>query len=301
MKRTINVEYNQLDPLLRASGFPDGDVNDPKTGFSPFPGNINQLLFQLKPYEECLSRTKGAMPEFVNPKYADEAKTVFKKPTRLECMMQDFPCLLSGDASRRVGFTSIAADLCFSPVKNATADGVKMQEKGTAPGVAATGEADQYAAIRKIMTSFGCNIKDARETTFSGIKVVPGPAIVIKPSCAVCPAEYKRRFPYPSKINITARSCLVIEGDVTIKSLNLDGALTIKCEEGAIGEIPELIVKNYGWVRVPDESSSLEYIAIRGYKMMKMETRTIVFKKDGTIEGYNPEDEGNQDCACVIA
>ena len=28
------------------------------------------------------------MPEFVNPKYANEERTIFKKPTRLECMMQ---------------------------------------------------------------------------------------------------------------------------------------------------------------------------------------------------------------------
>lgn len=40
----INVEYNQLDPLLRATGQVDGDVND-ETGFSPFPGNINQVSF----------------------------------------------------------------------------------------------------------------------------------------------------------------------------------------------------------------------------------------------------------------
>lgn len=38
----INVEYNQLDPLLRAAGYPEGDVNC-ETGFSPFPGNINQV------------------------------------------------------------------------------------------------------------------------------------------------------------------------------------------------------------------------------------------------------------------
>lgn len=82
------MEYNQLDPLLRSSGFPEGDVNDPNTGFSPFPGNINQLLFALRPYVEVLERTKGAMPEFVNPKYKDSTKTDFKSPTRLECMMQ---------------------------------------------------------------------------------------------------------------------------------------------------------------------------------------------------------------------
>lgn len=42
----INVEYNQLDPLLRASGYPDGDVNS-ETGYSPFPGNINQVCGSL--------------------------------------------------------------------------------------------------------------------------------------------------------------------------------------------------------------------------------------------------------------
>jgi hypothetical protein len=38
----INVEYNQLDPLLRATGHDEGDAND-ETGYSPFPGNINQV------------------------------------------------------------------------------------------------------------------------------------------------------------------------------------------------------------------------------------------------------------------
>lgn len=43
---TINVEYNQLDPLLRNTINKDGDVNDEK-GFSPFPGNLNQLVFKV--------------------------------------------------------------------------------------------------------------------------------------------------------------------------------------------------------------------------------------------------------------
>lgn len=40
---TINVEYNLLDPLLRASGWADGDVND-DSGYSPYPG---EDIFQL--------------------------------------------------------------------------------------------------------------------------------------------------------------------------------------------------------------------------------------------------------------
>lgn len=80
---TVNVEYNQLDPLLRATISPEGDVND-YTGHSPYPGNINQLVFKMDRYCEVLERTQGVLAEFVNPKYADAQKDKFKKPTRLE-------------------------------------------------------------------------------------------------------------------------------------------------------------------------------------------------------------------------
>lgn len=46
---TINVEYNQLDPLLRNTINKEGDVND-ETGFSPFPGNVNQLVFKVNAF-----------------------------------------------------------------------------------------------------------------------------------------------------------------------------------------------------------------------------------------------------------
>ena len=81
--------------LLRAAVA--GDVAD-ASGFSPFPGNINQLLYKLggaDGYAAVLRRTGGAIPEFVNPKYADASKTKFKSPTRLECMMQETPLPVS--------------------------------------------------------------------------------------------------------------------------------------------------------------------------------------------------------------
>ncbi|CAN0327831.1 unnamed protein product, partial [Discosporangium mesarthrocarpum] len=70
---TVNVEYNQLDPLLRScgeggQGGGEGDVNDPVTGYSPYPGNINQLMFALEPYVAVLGQTHGVLGEFVNPK-----------------------------------------------------------------------------------------------------------------------------------------------------------------------------------------------------------------------------------------
>ncbi len=50
----INVEYNQLDPLLRATTYPEGDTNDPATGCSPFPGNANNIVLALPSYHRTL-------------------------------------------------------------------------------------------------------------------------------------------------------------------------------------------------------------------------------------------------------
>jgi hypothetical protein len=52
-----SVEYNQLEPLLRASGR-GADVADAASGLSPYPGNINKLLFQLPTYVAALEYSK---------------------------------------------------------------------------------------------------------------------------------------------------------------------------------------------------------------------------------------------------
>ena len=52
----INVEYNQLDALLRENGG-GGDTAD-GSGYSPYPGNINILIFEVRAsrlYLGCIS------------------------------------------------------------------------------------------------------------------------------------------------------------------------------------------------------------------------------------------------------
>jgi len=142
---TINVEYNQLEPMLKASGYPDGDVND-DSGYSPYPGNINQLVFSIPEYAKVLERTGGLVPEFVNPKYADDQKTKFKKPTRLECMMQDHPRSVGPEA--KVGFTQFD-DWTYSPVKNAIPDAVKKFESGVPGRCASEGEFEVYESYAR--------------------------------------------------------------------------------------------------------------------------------------------------------
>jgi len=118
---TINVEYSQLDPLLKATPT-GGDVAD-ASGFSPYPGNINILVLKVPTMDTVLEKTHGIVPEFVNPKWADATKTNFKSPTRLECMMQDYPRLL--DQEHKVGFTQLDRLMCFTCVKNNIEDAAK--------------------------------------------------------------------------------------------------------------------------------------------------------------------------------
>ena len=116
----INVEYNQLDPLLRSQGDRKGDVPDPATGYSPFPGNANNLVLELGAYAKTLrGEDQGVVLEFVNPKYKDDTRTEFKKPTRLECMMQDIPKLFQKEMGQEanIGFTMFDRWFTFSPAK----------------------------------------------------------------------------------------------------------------------------------------------------------------------------------------
>jgi UDP-sugar pyrophosphorylase len=341
VRTAMNVEYNQLDALLRQNAnsnnhgrggciFPHGDENDPRTGYSPFPGNVNQLLFRLDDYYNGLEKTKGIMPELIiNPKYKDNnsSKTIFKRPIGLECLMQDFPCVLKNTNAnttnaansyattpkksnstspsnspqqehdqqqdqdqnqekdtQRVGFTCVAADFCFSPVKNSTTIGKALQYDGIHAGTAVTGEADLYASYARILSCIGCQISRERaETTetkveqYLGIHILnPGPSIVLKPNFCCTLKEYKNKFPHPENVHISARSTLVVRGaGVVIESLKLDGCLIVDCDDGLTLTIRNREVTNEGWIRVRDEDSDNQLVRMRGYRLAHLEQELV--------------------------
>lgn len=75
----MNVEYNQLKSLFQSGGGEQVDEH----GYSKYPGNINSFVIDAGRYFETLTKTKGVISEFINPKYADETKTKFKSSARL--------------------------------------------------------------------------------------------------------------------------------------------------------------------------------------------------------------------------
>mmetsp|Transcript_106208 Transcript_106208/g.307427 ORF Transcript_106208/g.307427 Transcript_106208/m.307427 type:complete len:238 (-) Transcript_106208:1384-2097(-) len=232
----MNAHHNRSHPLplpptnRESPDFKDGDVDDPATGYSAFPGNVNNLLVKIPSYAAVLAGPdQGVVDEFVNPKYKDDTRTTFKKPTRLECMMQDLPLLLTKQlgSEAKVGFTTMQRWLTFSPAKNDPGAGADSAAKGSPPGSPSSAEADFYSAYLSILgAASGASIERAEPVSKLGIPVTLMPAIVLEPSFALTSEEVGEKF---KGGKISSRSTLVVEGaGVEIEDLELDGALVIK-------------------------------------------------------------------------
>eukprot|EP01025_Chloroclados_australasicus_P016145 TRINITY_DN1797_c0_g1_i1.p1 TRINITY_DN1797_c0_g1~~TRINITY_DN1797_c0_g1_i1.p1 ORF type:complete len:618 (+),score=92.59 TRINITY_DN1797_c0_g1_i1:128-1981(+) len=279
---TINVEYNQLDPLLRATLNPEGDVND-ETGFSPFPGNINQLIIKLDSYVKTLQKTKGIIGEFVNPKYKDDTRTEFKSATRLECMMQDYPKSLPSEA--RVGFSTVnQVWSAYSPVKNSPADALKKSQGGNPSHGAASAEMDTYKATAEALKMGGAKIGGPVKRTFNGVELDLYPQIVFSPAFVNDFLDLEAKVNCKG-LDISNNSTLIINGsDIQIKSLKLDGALIIEAVQGVKLTIDGLSVTNKGWEFESvkkDSPGILEESQIRGFIIKKSGVTSLAFEKPG--------------------
>ena len=288
----INVEYNQLDPLLRTQGDKKGDVADPTTGFSPYPGNANNLVMEMKSYAKTLrGEDEGVVVEFVNPKYKDSTRTEFKKPTRLECMMQDFPKLLQKEMTEeapKIGFTQLERWFSFSPAKNSLESGIEAIASGSAaPGTMSSAESDKYIQNQRKLAYAGMSIPSEAEqlVAVGGIPVTPGPHVILSPSFAITQAEILQKIDGGS---LTTRSSLVLDGeDLTVKNLTLDGALVIKAAHGCKVTVDGLSITNKGWElqEIPEEAKQSktvpEEVSIRGYTMAKHETAEYIIEEPG--------------------
>lgn len=209
------------------------------------------------------------MPEFVNPKYKDASKLAFKKPTRLECMMQEFPRLLS--SFDRVGFTQLDRSMCFTCVKNSLEEAIPKVKAGQPADTALSAEADVYNSNVKLLTLAGANIGPPSRVSWLGIEAEIGAKIVLSPSFFVSFEDLKSRI--KGLVNISSRSTLVLEGDVQIDGLDLDGALEVRAAPGAFAVVKSWAVQNGGskMVTVDDVSTLPAFMRIRGYDLARTE------------------------------
>lgn len=295
----FNVEYHELDQFLRTRAkdtFPDGDVNDPTTSYSPFPGNINHMAIALDPYVRVLEKSFGFVPEVFNPKFVPGAnKRAFKSPARLECMMQDYPKLLVQFASASAehvnsatGHVLFPASLVYSPCKNDAASASVMAHHDIPPQCASSAEHDLFAVNRLRLRTAGVTLPtdtEAKKTEWLGIPVVASAAqIVLNGGFATAQSGIAKKFPSPKSVSISSRSSLILEGrDIVVRSLQLDGALRIVACPGARVDVRSLRVENAGVEYEPvaagENVSAVD--AMRGYLLKQVGVRELRFDAPG--------------------
>lgn len=273
---TLNVEYNQLDPLLRATVNPEGDVPNER-GYSIFPGNINLLVIRLAPYLKVLESSGGIIAEFVNPKFADATKTTFKKPARLETMMQDLPKLfVSGE---KVGVTVFERGWCFSACKNALADAAEKVRGGGPPESASSAENDFYGTGRRKLAMAGMLVEETPGEAIRGVPFVLGPRVILRPSFALTLAEVKARV---RGGRISGCSTLIIEGDVRLENVVIPEGCSLKVSGGEGAILRDYVAEagpGYELELLSDEEMAdpavPEFLRIRGYRIVNAGARSI--------------------------
>ncbi len=268
---TLNVEYNQLDPLLRATVSPEGDVPDVR-GYSRFPGNINLLIIRLAPYLRVLESSGGIIAEFVNPKFSDAARTQFKKPARLETMMQDLPKLFT--SGEKVGVTIFDRAWCFSACKNNLADAAAKVAVGGPPESASSAENDFYLAGRMRLAQAGMDVMAGSARPIRGVPFVAGPRVILRPSFALTLADVRERIRGGA---ISGDSTLILEGDVRLENVTVFGGATLvvlaapgeslalrdlTVSDGPTFSLQELTDAEMASEDVP------EFLRIRGYRIV---------------------------------
>jgi UDP-sugar pyrophosphorylase len=206
-----NVEYNELEPLLIAATG-KGDVAE-ADGYSRFPGNINMFSISLKEYNQCLELSKGVIPEFINPKFTADKKSL-SSSARLECMMQAFP-LHEAFRKHKVSFVSFDRAACFSPIKNNSQEAAAAKSKGIPMENAVSCEEDVYEMNRRWLAAAGAVIHPNSET-----KLLP--AVILDASFALAFVDVKRALQSDpnTTLEIGSNATLFIEGPVIFQGHN---------------------------------------------------------------------------------
>jgi UDP-sugar pyrophosphorylase len=239
------------------------------------------------------------VPEFVNPKYADAAKSVFKKAARLECMMQDHPKVLGAGA--RVGFTQFD-DWTYSPVKNSVEEGRAKLAQGAPGRTAAEGELELYTAGARMLRAAGCALPPPAERSLAvfGFALAAPAIVVLGAAFAPSFSALRARFPAPAAVRIAPTAALVLEGDISVEALDLDGALVIRAAPGAHVRVARARVRNAGWAIVPlseaEAAAASEAARIRGFRIEKRDTRELLFDAPGEylVEDAAPAPGGEE-------
>ena len=106
--------------------------------------------------------------------------------------------------------------------------------------------------------------------------------VVWSPQWANSFVGVRARLAPGGRVRISQRSSLVLDGDVVLEGLELDGALVIRASPGCRVRVVRLAVRNDGWPLVPVEPDSADEVArIRGFRVDRRAVREMLFEVPG--------------------
>lgn len=251
---TINTEYNVLNEFLDKHYELGTDVPD-ENGFSAFPGNTGTYVLELKVYEDYLTKSRGEMPEFINPKYKEASKTEFTSSARLECMAQDFPLLFKNN--EKIGFISLPRWFCFSPCKNDLFTGSMKASKGLFADTAFSAEYDLFEWNKWVFVSAGGKIlsSDKKEINLmSNLKIMFGAKIVMLPSFGISIKEIREKIVDAS---IFEEASVILKGKKSLNNITIKN--NAEFDDGVLKEVPK-----FKYIGLKADEGQ-EYEKIRGY------------------------------------
>ena len=173
----------------------------------------------------------------------------------------------------------------FTTCKNDPKEAANKWKKGIPPECAGTCELEYYQSNIELLKIAGVEVEDPPgENTkdFAGIEYNFGAKVVLKPDFGVTIKEIKSKFKgnfliirreinVIGKNKISHKSTLVLDGDVHIENLVLDGSIRVISNEKK--EVKDLEVHDKNYVEfVPiDENETDPRLKMRGYKAVGKE------------------------------
>uniref|UniRef100_A0A146L7H3 UTP-monosaccharide-1-phosphate uridylyltransferase n=3 Tax=Lygus hesperus TaxID=30085 RepID=A0A146L7H3_LYGHE len=223
---TVNIEYSEICKYI---------TQETVTGdqYSMLPGNMNVFCIDVPTYVRLLEQTHGIIAEFINPKYTDATNTTFKKPTRVECMMQDFSKYLPESC----GTHDIVACLLppwysYNPVKNSHRDALVKQAAGLTTDSAISAEFAYYRWFRLALsfqtpTVHSHNLCPEPTVSVAGILVPHGPRIVLDPFLSPTLTHVANAIGSRLRCTTLQDSVFIYGRFVTVQSLCVSGFLYV--------------------------------------------------------------------------
>jgi len=170
-------------------------------------------------------------------------------------------------------------------VKNSPEDGKKKFDDGQPTHTATSGEFEFYNCASKILRLAGANVPEPETDSkqkFNGMSFPVGSKVVLSPSFGCSFERIKSKI---NNLSLTAKSVLLVEGDVSFENVQIDGAVSVKAEKGSKIVLKNVSISNKSWEWQSKSNAKEEITRLCGFEIKKKETSVLASSSSLVVDG----------------